>query len=466
MVESLQKGIFLLLAAVLVLSANAQCQGKDIRLSGVIFRQTLSKRKIFLGEQLVVSTTLLSPKEIRQYAFDTPSYDGFWIENLRSAKQALTKINGRHYEVVQGKTSLYATRLGSITINPRRVLVRVSYQRISDSYLDRGRIPLGPTDLLEVFKSKKTEKLELFTKSRKVFVREPPAASQQVTFWDSDFALVGITKLAIEYPAEEITVGLEKELTVNVVSYGNINPLRKVPLAEPQMLKFYHHTPELIRHERQGKLAMEKIFKITMVAKEPGRVSIAGPRIGYFDPAAEEYRESRAADIEFVIKPVGSEVVPAVESDQQKQELDETNSASLRRKSWILQVTERLSPATVLLVVVVCLLLFLGLRVFYRLDKLVAPRRSLRKRVEQADTAQQMEDCFAVLLQRWFGAASVGSGTDRLKGLLAASQIEKSIQLRILLLQDQISELAGADPPCPSSRLSQLKSELLQLIEL
>ncbi|RLD12611.1 hypothetical protein DRI50_08955, partial [candidate division KSB1 bacterium] len=114
---------------------------KDILGQSIYLKTVVSKRKAFVGEEIIVKYKLYFRVNVRGYDFQKlPSFPGFWTEDFQMRSQptiANEIVNGLNYNVATiRKVALFPTHSGELTINPISVVVEAQIRKRSTSIFD------------------------------------------------------------------------------------------------------------------------------------------------------------------------------------------------------------------------------------------------------------------------------------------------------------------------------------------
>jgi hypothetical protein len=106
----------------------------------------------------------------------------------------------------------------------------------------------------------------------------------------------------VDYPLDAVDTGETKTISIEVISEGNLNTLKTIPLKPPPRCKVYEERPEVATERRSGKLVTRKTFRYSLLSLSPGLTRIPGVKLTYFNPQTDSYEILSASDVAFPVR--------------------------------------------------------------------------------------------------------------------------------------------------------------------
>ncbi|HID38788.1 MAG TPA: protein BatD [Calditrichaeota bacterium] len=258
-------------------SKDASVAGKDLFLKTVV-----SRRKAYLGQQIIVEYKLYFRVNVRGYNIDRmPANAGFWTEEFKMPPQPSIGneiVNGVNYNVATlRKIALFPTQSGELAIEPMQVtleaLVRTSRKRRSlfDSFFDD---PFGRTVQKTVMSQPLT-----------VHVMELPAEGRPLSFAGA----VGSFRFDASLDRQEVTVNEPVSLKMRVSGAGNIKLVQLPIIQAPPDLEQYEPKVSTNIKNDGSYISGRKSAEYVLIPRNEGRFEIKELRFSYFDPNKKKY---------------------------------------------------------------------------------------------------------------------------------------------------------------------------------
>ncbi len=253
---------------------------KDILGQSIYLKTVVSKRKAFVGEEIIVKYKLYFRVNVRGYDFQKlPSFPGFWTEDFQMRSQPTIEneiVNGLNYNVATiRKVALFPTHSGELTINPISVVVEAQIRKrstsIFDSFFDD---PFG--NIVQKTISSKPVKIE---------VMDLPEEGRPADFSGA----VGKYKLSVSVDKNKAKTNEAIALHVTISGQGNIKMVNLPDVAVPPGIEKYDpkintqvdNLGEVIRGSKKA--------EYILIPRIPGDYTIPALTFSYFNPQSKQY---------------------------------------------------------------------------------------------------------------------------------------------------------------------------------
>ncbi len=268
--------------------ANAHAQtktppkttSKDILGQSIYLKTVVSKRKAYVGEEIIVKYKLYFRVNVRGYDFQKlPSFPGFWAEDFQMRSQPTIEneiVNGLNYNVATiRKVALFPTQSGQLTIEPVSVVVEAQVHRrstsIFDSFFDD---PFGNV-------VQKT----ITSKPIKIEVMDLPKEGQPADFSGA----VGRYTLSASVDKTKAKTNEAIALHVTISGKGNIKMVNLPDVQVPPGIEKYDpkintqvdNLGEVIRGSKKA--------EYILIPRIPGDYTIPALSFTYFNPQSAKY---------------------------------------------------------------------------------------------------------------------------------------------------------------------------------
>jgi hypothetical protein len=278
----------------------------------VFVKSAISKKKAFVGEQLIYSFKVFHRVEVKNFNLNMPfgaSY--FQKEDLGKAKSFNSIINGIQYHVQEISVALFPIKPGKAEI-PTASLEFDIYHR-TQNRSNQG--PFGQFFNDPFFnQSTRAEHKILRTKPILLEVLSLPENGMPKNFNNT----IGEFQMDVNLGKNDLEVGDTTTLTVTVSGKGNI---RGIVLPEPDLktlFKVYPDQPETYQTATGNQISGKKIFKFALVPLKPGLINLPAFTLSYFDPSVRNYRQIETQPIALNVKPsTAKEKLNLVQSNYQ-----------------------------------------------------------------------------------------------------------------------------------------------------
>lgn len=259
-------------------AAVEQGQKRDPNLFCTI---SLSKSKVYVGEQIVATYTLFSRyNSLQPRDYDLPKLNGFWAEEVdlgtTNWEPQLRTVNGMQYRVaVLKKQVLIPLRSGQLTIAP----MTLNYL-VNPGFFSSGtpvRIQSSPTQ---------------------VAVMELPPGKP------ADFlGAVGDLRMEVKMPAKEVKANDAIDLSIRFSGRANLKLLDAPKLNLPPDFETYDpKINDQIAVNGAG-MSGSREFQYLLIPRNEGKYDIGSLSFSYFDPNTGTYKQLRSEPLSIQVDP-------------------------------------------------------------------------------------------------------------------------------------------------------------------
>ena len=246
-------------------SAAPQNQsGNDANLSVQI---QLSKRKVFLGEQISVAYVILTRyRNLDLEDSKFPGLSGFWAEELKADQVRWERdyemINGLAYrKAVLKRQIIFPQRTGKLQIEPLSIKARANR-----SFLHPG------------------EEITMVSNSPTIEVLPLPGKSPE-----SFNGAVGEFNFSVKPDRTEVPANEAINLTVTISGSGNLSLVNEPEIKFPTDFETYDpETKDRINVSGSG-ISGSRSFQYLIIPRYPGDYEIPAVTFSYFDPRSEKF---------------------------------------------------------------------------------------------------------------------------------------------------------------------------------
>jgi hypothetical protein len=266
--------------------------------SQVFIKTSVSKRKVYLGEEIDVEYKLYFNVSIRTYSIENvPANPGFWNEDFEISGQPQIHteiVNGKKYNVaVIHKSALFATRAGKLSIEPIKVTLETvvrSRRNRRNSFFD---------NFFDDSFNARTVKKTISSKAVMVEVKIPPEEDKPADFNGA----VGSYNFIVKLDKNSVKVNEAVVLKIKLSGSGNIKlaELPK-PAIPPDLEQYDPKINSSIKHNG-GKISGSKTAEYILIPRIGGDFTIKPLSFSYFDTKKNEYVTLRSEPLK--IKVIG-----------------------------------------------------------------------------------------------------------------------------------------------------------------
>lgn len=304
--------------------------------SEFFIRAFANKSTIYVGEPVVITYKLFTRIPVLQYIIEkTPSFDGFWSENLLSPQakpqQSEEEINGQKYATaVIRKVVLFPQRTGTFTIDPMEVkaIVRTIVQRQTsfdfwDKLLDDFfndpffRDPFSSTPFPQLRTTVRDEERVVFSNGVTIKVKELPTKNRTVLFNGQ----VGRYSIDAWVDKNRLLVDEALQFSIKITGNGNLNLLDPPKIELPEQFEVFEPEVENDFNTTSEGISGSKTFSWTLIPRVGGKFIIPPVEFTYFDLQSNDYVTLRTKEFEIEIVGQGGTVQQVVYGKKQANDI-------------------------------------------------------------------------------------------------------------------------------------------------
>jgi hypothetical protein len=261
------------------------------------------KRTVYLGEQLTYTFSFFRNISVSETNnFTPPQTTGFISVDLPPQRKRTQIIDGETYSVVQVVTAMFPTRTGVMTIGPARL--RVVPDMISNLL---GRDPLNWLRGGRRSPLTSGEPRNLATRAFEIDVKPLPPPPTGKSFSGA----VGTCQLACDISADSVGVGDPVTVIWTLTGIGRKDVVDAPQIEWPAGVETYPPTTELTTSTRDDVVRETKVFKIAVVPRREGTITIPAPELTYFNPKRAQYETARGRLLNLTVGPPRSGIAMA-----------------------------------------------------------------------------------------------------------------------------------------------------------
>ncbi len=257
-------------------SALNQAQQNDPNIFCTI---NLSKSKVWVGEQIVVSYTLYSRyTRLTPGDYDLPKLDGFLAEEIdlgETSWERTETVNGLQYQVATLKKQLlFPTRAGKLRIAP----MTLNY-RVNAGFFNNGT------------------PVKITSNAAEVNVQELPSPKPE------DF-IGAVGDLKMEFNVASTTVKANEAIDLTIKFSGRAN-LKLIETPKPGFpTDFESYDPKITDRitVNSGGMNGNREFQYLVIPRHEGEYTVGPFTFSYFDPGSAQYRKLSHEAITFNVQ--------------------------------------------------------------------------------------------------------------------------------------------------------------------
>jgi hypothetical protein len=275
-------------------SENQSTQNNDRE--DLFIRTEVSKRKVYVGDQINVSFKVYFRKPIRNPDFvKLPETVGFWVEefevpqNIPVTQEA---YNGRQYSVAEvKKMALFPTKPGKLQITPLQMSVDVVERRqrrdpfsVFDDFFDD---PLG-----------RTVRKIIASKPITIDVLPLPQTGKP----DNFSGLVGNLNMTVSIDKTDVETNEAITYKIKLTGTGNLKTLNDLPVKFPPSFEVFNPKISDDVNRRSATLHFTREIEYVLIPRAPGSFRIEPLEISFFDPTTKQYRTLRSREYQVEVR--------------------------------------------------------------------------------------------------------------------------------------------------------------------
>ena len=253
---------------------------QDLIGQSIYLKTEVSKRKAFVGEQIIVAYKLYFRVNVSGYDFQKlPSNPGFWTEEFEMPGQPTISteiVNGLNYNVATiRKIAIFPTQSGELTLEPISVLVEARVQRrsrsIFDSFFDD---PFG-----------RVIQKTISSKPIKITALDLPQEGRPADFSGA----VGKFNFDVKIDKNQVKTNDAVSLKINISGQGNIKMVNIPDVIVPPDIEKYDPKIKTQLDNVGAVIRGKKTAEVILIPRVPGDFLIKPLTFSYFDPQLKKY---------------------------------------------------------------------------------------------------------------------------------------------------------------------------------
>ncbi len=246
---------------------------------------TTNKRKIYQGEQIVVTYKLFTRVDLASTDLkNNPALNGFWTEDIKvNNKFRREIIDGIPYNVATVKKALLtAQKSGKLQVDPMEIRTQVRVQNKSNR-----RDPF-----LNMFNQYST--IEKVISSKPITITVEPLPTPKPTYF---YGGVGNLKMDVEVNNKTIKANEAINFKITISGSGNLALIESFDIAFPPDFEVYD--PKIIDKTFSTKThtSGKKTFEYLLIPRFEGNYEIPAISYSYFHPQSKSYKTLRSDNI-------------------------------------------------------------------------------------------------------------------------------------------------------------------------
>lgn len=246
----------------------------------VIVQLITSKRSLYEGEQIVLSTKVLVREQVQITSLNSASSEGFWTEVLEPDEFALNEtIEGQAYRTqIIKRDLLTAQRKGEVKIGPS--VMDITIQKKIKSRNNFFNDPFFDSAFGSYENVPQSVKSNILTLNIKPLPRNAP---------ENFKGAVGSFKITSSLSKDSIETNDAISLTVKYSGKGNLSLITAPELDFPPDLEVFEpKRVAKLKHDVTGTSGTLS-FEYILIPRHPGDYRISPVNISFFNPATARY---------------------------------------------------------------------------------------------------------------------------------------------------------------------------------
>ena len=282
--------------AVEVVKNNAQQNKKTNSKNSISKEQlfvsaTVNKRKIYQGEQIIVTYKLFTRVDLASTELkNNPSLNGFWTEDIKvNSKFRREVIDGIPYNVATIKKALLtAQKSGKLQIDPMEIRTQVRVQNKKTR-----RDPFDPFSMFNQYSA-----IEKIVSSKPITITVEPLPAPKPTYF---YGAVGNLKMEVEVDNKTIKANEAINFKITISGNGNLALLEPFDIVFSPDFEVYD--PKVIDKTFSAKThtSGKKTFEYLLIPRFEGNYEIPAISYAYFHPQSKSYKTIRSDKIPITV---------------------------------------------------------------------------------------------------------------------------------------------------------------------
>ena len=260
---------------------------KSINKEQLFLSATANKRKIYQGEQILVTYKLFTRVDLASTDLkNNPALNGFWTEDIKvNNKFRREIIDGIPYNVATIKKALLtAQKSGKLKVDPMEIRTQVRVQNKNNR-----RDPFDPFNMFNQYST-----IEEVISSKPITITVEPLPTPRPTYF---YGGVGDLRMNVEVNNKTIKANEAINFKITISGSGNLVLLEPFDIAFPPDFEIYD--PKIIDKTFSAKTHTDgkKTFEYLLIPRFEGSYEIPAISYTYFHPQSKSYKTIRSDKI-------------------------------------------------------------------------------------------------------------------------------------------------------------------------
>ena len=260
---------------------------KSINKEQLFLNATANKRKIYQGEQILVTYKLFTRVDLASTDLkNNPALNGFWTEDIKvNNKFRREIIDGIPYNVATIKKALLtAQKSGKLQVDPMEIRTQVRVQNKNNR-----RDPFDPFNMFNQYST-----IEEVISSKPITITVEPLPTPKPTYF---YGGVGDLRMDVEVNNKTIKANEAINFKITISGSGNLVLLEPFDIAFPPDFEIYD--PKIIDKTFSAKTHTDgkKTFEYLLIPRFEGSYKIPAISYTYFHPKSKSYKTIRSDEI-------------------------------------------------------------------------------------------------------------------------------------------------------------------------
>jgi len=266
------------------------------KLPDVFLSAKVDKDTVYRLEMITVSYDLYFKKNVSNYSFPRlPQAKGFWQEEFKIPNRPTVRdatVRGVAYKVATlRKVGLFPTRTGALKLEPLTADITVELPTQT-----RRRRSLWDDPF---FSRNRTEVRSVTTQPLELTVLDLPREGRPYNFKGD----VGDFRLRVSYDKNKLAQHEALNVKITIDGRGYLKSIDAPKLNLPDGFEQFDPTVSENITTSGGKMRGKKTYNYLVIPRRSGTFNLKSIQFSYFDPAAGEYKKSRAGGKQITVTP-------------------------------------------------------------------------------------------------------------------------------------------------------------------
>jgi hypothetical protein len=266
-----------------------QVEQDDVRLE-----DTVSKDTIYEGEQVLLTTELMTTSPLQNIQIQKSSRPNFWSEEIKPEERDQDLRRGATVSILRFKTILFPLTSGQLTIDPTVLSAQASRSKMGDLF---DSVDPFSNNFMRGFFSLDLEPVTLATKATKLTVLPLPPLLDSEKKGTLPVVITGSTSIRTGINKSETDPNNEAILSVSIETEGNGNLLNNLTLQANDSFEAVRDNQKLTPSLKNNTVLYSYTAQFRIVPKVNGSFEIPAQQILFFDPLTKTYQKASSDPI-------------------------------------------------------------------------------------------------------------------------------------------------------------------------